>query len=363
MSGKILVVDDSATDRMMISNILCDYCLLSAKDGLEAMSILKSESEIDLMILDLNMPNMTGFEVLEQIRENPILKKISVLILTNYNEVENEIKGLNLGALDYIRKPLNLESLRKRIEVHINLRTAQKKLEEHNIMLERAVEERTREIAVTRDITIRALVGLLEVRNVEASNHTKRTQWMMQELCGHLIKKGLYSDLLTKSYAQSIFDAAPLHDIGKVGIPDYILLKPGRLSVEEFTIMKKHAEYGVMALKYASEAAHMSSFINAALEIVGTHHEKYDGGGYPNGLKGEEIPLPGRLMAIIDVYDALVSKRVYKPPFSHEEAMKMIAEEKGKHFDPIIVDAFIEIQDKIKDIGNRFNQNPMEREN
>ncbi len=362
MSGKVLIVDDSATDRMMIAKILCDYSLLTANDGLEAIEVLNRESEIDLMILDLNMPRMSGFEVLEKMKEMPFCTKISVLILTNYNEVESEIRGLNLGALDYIRKPLNLQSLRKRIEVHISLRKAQNELKAHNAMLEDMVKERTRELSATRDTTIHALVGLLEVRNIEASNHTKRTQRMMKALCEYLVKKGVYCDELTKSYIQEAFEAAPLHDIGKVGIPDYVLLKPDRLSTEEFTIMKKHAEYGVKALQYASEASHMSSFIKAAIDLIGTHHERYDGTGYPNGLAGKDIPLIGRLMAIIDVYDALVSKRVYKPAYSHNEAIKMIQEERGKHFDPDLVDAFVQIQDEIREIASQFMPKKMEGE-
>ena len=362
MASKVLIVDDSATDRMMITNILSDYNLLMAEDGVEAMKLLERDKEIDLMILDLNMPNMTGFEVLERMQKDPDYQDISVLILTNHDEVENEIKGLNLGALDYIRKPLNLQSLRKRIEVHVHLKNAQKTLKDNNAMLEKIVEERTRELASTRDITIRALVGLLEVRNIESGNHTKRTQLMMKALCEQLINKGIYCTLLTKSYIQELFNAAPLHDIGKVGIPDYILLKPGRLTPEEFTMMKKHVDYGVKALEYAAGAYDYNSFIHSAVEIIGTHHERFDGTGYPKGLRGEEIPLPGRLMAVIDVYDALVSKRVYKPGYSHEEAMKMMEEQRGLHFDPILLDAFVEIQEEIWGIADLYNQNAVECE-
>lgn len=356
MGIKILVVDDSKTDMAIIKSILNTYDLLYANDGLEAMRIIGKNPYVDLLLLDLNMPKMNGFEVLEAIQRNPIYKKLTIIILTNYDEIENEIRGLDLGASDYIRKPLNIGSLRKRIEVHTNLINIRKELEENNEILEKKVQERTKKLVLTRDMTIHALVSLLEVRNIESSNHAKRTQWMIKALCEHMRDRDKYINILTDSFIEELFSTAPLHDIGKVGIPDCILLKPDKLTNAEFEIMKKHTTYGVNALKYVSDASVTISFINAALEIIETHHEKFDGSGYPNGLKGEEIPLSGRIMAIVDVYDALVNKRVYKPAFKHEEALKIITKEKGKHFDPDIVDAFLDIENIIKDIACKYFQ-------
>lgn len=356
MYAKILIVDDSATDRLIIRNILSDCELYTACDGIEAIEILEKH-EIDIIILDLNMPRMNGFEVLLYLRNDPELRKIATLILTNYDETENEIKGLALGAVDYVRKPLNLESLRKRIEVHANIRNAQKNIELKNRSLEETVLERTEELVLTRDTTIHALVGLLEVRNIESSNHTMRTQYMIRKLSEHLSKKPGYNQVLTKEYISELFDTSPLHDIGKVGIPDSILLKPGKLDAEEFTIMKKHTTYGVEALRYALNANKVPSFIKTAIEVAGTHHERYDGSGYPKGLKGNEIPLSGRLMAIVDVYDALTSQRVYKPAYDHEYALDIIKSERGKHFDPDIVTAFMEIEQQIHNISKDFTQN------
>ena len=353
---KILVVDDSKTDRVIIANILNDYHLLFANDGIEAMDILNREPSIDLIILDLNMPRMNGFEVLEALKQNEKYQKIISLILTNYDEAENEIRGLGLGAVDYIRKPLNLESLRKRIDIHIKLKNNSKSLEENNAILEATVQNRTKELVLTRDITIHALIGLLEVRDIESCNHTKRTQWMIKALCEQLRTREAYCNILSEHYIQEIFETAPLHDIGKVGIPDSILLKPGKLTFEEFEIMKKHTTYGINALKYEVTEDSIPSFVKTAIECIGGHHEKYDGSGYPKGLKGEEIPLPGRLMAIVDVYDALISKRVYKPAFKHEEAFLLIKAEQGKQFDPNIVDAFLAIEEQIKDIAVKYNQ-------
>lgn len=356
MDMKILAVDDSMTDLVIIKGILNDYVVVTASDGVEAMEILDKDPSIDIMLLDLNMPRMNGFEVLEVMRNNPSHRRITTLILTNSDEVENEIKGLEMGALDYIRKPLNFLSLRKRIEVHINLRNARIDLEENNIKLERTVDERTKELILTRDITIHALTGLLEARNIETGNHTRRTQWMMKEMCEYLQTKDEYSCILTESYIGELFSTAPLHDIGKVGIPDSILLKPGKLTYEEFEIMKKHCMFGVNALQYEFGLHDMPSFVETAIEIIATHHEKFDGSGYPNGLKWDKIPLCGRLMAIIDVYDALVSKRVYKDAMVHDEALQILRESKGTHFDPDIVDAFMNIETTIKGISAKYLQ-------
>ncbi len=351
---KIMVVDDSKVDVTMIKSILNDYNLITAHDGMEAMEKLQEYPDTDIMILDLNMPRMNGFEVLDAMQKHPVYRNIAVLILTNHDETENEIKGLDMGALDYIRKPINIQSLRKRIEIHANLRNARQQLREYNAMLEKTVQERTKELSITRDVSIHALVTLLEKRHIESSNHAKRTQWIMKALCEHLSTKDAYQSILTESYIKELFDTAPLHDIGKVGIPDCILLKPGPLDHEEFEIMKKHAAFGVEALQLGNDDNLTVPFIKTAIEIAGAHHEKYDGSGYPNQLKGKNIPFPGRLMAVIDVYDAIISQRVYKPPYEHDVALQFLREEKGKSFDPNIVDAFLEIEKIIKVISSTF---------
>ncbi|AFA47229.1 HD domain-containing phosphohydrolase [Acetobacterium woodii] len=357
MSTKILIVDDSTTDRLIISAMLTDYETLTACDGVEAMAVIAKNPDIDLVILDLNMPKMNGFEVLEAIRKNPEYRKIRTIILTNYDEVDNEVKGLELGAVDYIRKPLNIQSLLIRINIHIKLKSIQKMIEQDNQRLDAMVLKKTKEVAATRDITIHALVGLLEVRNIESSNHTIRTQWIMKLLCNHLKTKKQYQDILTEAYVQELITTTPLHDIGKVGIPDNILLKPGKLTEAEFEIMKKHVDYGVNALQneiYSDDD--VPSFIKTAMEIVGAHHEKFNGSGYPRGLSGKAIPLPGRLMAIIDVYDALTSERVYKPAYDFDCSIKLMKSESGEHFDPDIVEGFMEIKESIFDVSRKFTQ-------
>lgn len=360
MRTKILIVDDSTIDTMIISDMLKDCEILKARDGLIAMQLIEDTPDIDLIILDLNMPKMNGFQVLTALNTDPKYRKIKTIILTNSDEIDNEIKGLEMGALDYIRKPVSIASLRVRINIHLKLHEAQRIIEQDNEKLDALIIERTRELEVTRDITIHALVGLLEVRNLESSNHTVRTKKIMKLLCEHLQTKLEYKDLLVDDYINELVTTTPLHDIGKVGIPDSILLKPGKLTVEEFEIMKHHVNYGVNALKDELRSdEEVPSFIKTAIEIISTHHERYDGTGYPLGRSGESIPLPGRLMAIIDVYDALMNKRVYKPAYDHSFAMEYIQNERGKHFDPAIVESFFEIQDKILEVSKQYQQAPV----
>ncbi len=358
MSAKILVVDDSYTDREIIRNMIFKYTTFTAGNGKEAMSIIDSNLDIDLIILDLNMPIMNGFDVLRKLKSDEKYGKIKTIILTNFDEIDNEILGLELGAVDYMRKPVNKESLKVRINIHLKMKNIQDKIENDNKKLDAIVLKKTKEVITTRDITIHALVGLLEVRNVESGNHTIRTQSMMHALCENLKTKSRYSKILTNEYIELLTSTTPLHDIGKVGIPDGILLKPGSLSEEEFSIMKKHVDYGVDALKNnLCNKEDIPDFIVTALEIVSGHHEKYNGTGYPKGLKGDEIPLPGRLMAIVDVYDALVNKRIYKPEFKHSEAIEMIKKEKGEHFDPEITDAFLEIEEIMNQVNLKYRSN------
>ena len=314
MASKVLVVDDSLTDMTLIRTFLSEYEVLTAWNGQEALDLLLVHPDTELMILDLNMPVMNGFEVLEALQSQTDSPKPAILILTNHDETENELRGLDMGAVDFIRKPLNFPSLNKRIEVHLNLRTARRRIEESNAHLEQMVRHRTKEIEDTRDVTIHALLGLLEVRNIESSNHALRTQWIIRALGEKLRESAAFKNLMTDTYLQELFDTAPLHDIGKVGIPDHILLKPGPLTYEEYEIMKQHVRFGVEALTKHLNGREPVSFLRIAIEVVSGHHEWYDGSGYPNSLTGQEIPICGRMMAIVDVYDAMTSKRVYKRP-------------------------------------------------
>lgn len=357
MKTRILVVDDSAVDRMIISNMLLDFDVLEASNGIEALSLIDEDPDIDLVILDLFMPEMNGFELLVRLNSDDKYSRVRVIVLTNADEIENEIKGLKMGAVDYIRKPVNMESLRARIDIHAKLKEAQKVVEKHNHHLDQLVAERTKEAEAATDITIRALVGLLETRDIESFRHTTRTQMIMNTLCESLRSNDKYKDILTDGYIFELIRTTPLHDIGKVGIPDNILLKPGKLTPEEFEIMKKHVNFGTEALKKEQNCKEedLPYFVKIALEIIGAHHEKFDGSGYPLGISGEDIPLPGRLMAIIDVYDALMTKRVYKEAWPFPKVVECIREERGRHFDPDIVDAFMERLEEIHGISVKYD--------
>jgi putative two-component system response regulator len=353
--SKILVVDDSKIDQLMIQSILGEYQVISAYNGEEALKLLEIHLDIEIMILDLKMPIMDGFQVLEALKDIKD-KPYSIIILTNLEEIENEIKGLDLGAVDFIRKPLNSGSLVKRIDVHLNLIHAKKEIQAINHDLENKVALRTEQLEKSRDITISALIQLLEVRDIESSNHTKRTFYMMKAFAEHLSTKDTYKEFLTPEKIKSLYKTAPLHDIGKVGIKDEILLKPGKLTDDEFKEMKKHVQYGVQALTQDITEIDMNDYLTTSINIINSHHEKYDGTGYPNGTKGEEIPLEGRLMAIIDVYDALTSKRVYKEAYRHDYSIDVLINEKGKHFDPYLIDVFLEIETLIYDISQQYLQ-------
>jgi len=354
--SRILIVDDSKIDQMIIKDILNGYDQVSAYDGEEALKMLSEGLDIDMMILDLNMPKIDGFEVLKALRNDFSHLEFSTIILTNYEEIENEIKGLELGAVDYVRKPLNSDSLLKRIEVHLSLINAKKEIKKYSLELERKVKLRTEQLVSTRDITINAAIGLLEVRDIESSNHSIRTKLMMRVFAEHLSTKEKYAQTFKPSYIEILYKTAPLHDIGKVGVKDEILLKPGKLTTEEFEIMKDHVKFGVNALTKEYTHYKQDEFIDSAVNLIGGHHEKFDGAGYPKGLKGNDIPIEGRLMAIIDVYDAITSKRVYKDAFSHQYAIDVLMKEKGAHFDPYLVDAFIEIEKDIMEISLRYSQ-------
>lgn len=344
---KILVVDDSMTYRGTISSILGAYNLVMAEDGSKALEKLNKYDDIDIIILDLEMPVMDGFQVLDQVKKDIRFKDIPVLILTNVNEIESEIKGLEAGAVDYIRKPINADSLQKRIEVHRDLIRARKEIIRKNEELEERVKYRTKQLELSRKITIDALMGLLEIRDVESSNHTRRTQCIMKVLGEKLLKDSPYSKYLDKHKVEEIYKTCPLHDIGKVGIRDSILLKTGRLTVDEYEEMKKHVKYGVDAINKNLSDKEDIPLVSTAVNIIAHHHEKFDGSGYPNGLKGDEISIEGRMMGIVDVYDALSSKRIYKDAFTHEESIEVIISQKGRHFDPVIVEAFVKIQDEV----------------
>jgi putative two-component system response regulator len=342
----ILAIDDAATDLALIQYILTNHEVILARNGEQGLQQLEEHPQTDLILLDLHMPVMDGFTFMDRYHELNL--DIPIIILTNTEEVAMEIQGLEKGAVDFIRKPLNFKALQMRIDVQLRLKQSTELIKEHNRHLEELVEKRTREIRRTNEITINALVRLLEVRNIETSDHARRTKIMMELLCKQLQKVKPIGYELSDKEIQELIDTAPLHDIGKVGIPDCVLLKPGKLDPDEIAIMREHVNKGVEALDYSIESEDSKiSFIEMARTLIASHHEWYDGSGYPEQLRGLAIPLSGRLMAVIDVYDALTSKRVYKEKLDQAKAIEVMKMEADRHFDPVVFEAFLQVVPQI----------------
>ncbi len=351
----ILVVDDSPANLSLLFGLLHEsYTVKAVNHGAKALAMV-SQDEPDLILLDIMMPDINGYEVCRQLKANPRTQHIPVIFLTSKNEVENEEMGMALGAVDYITRPISPEILMSRLRAHLVDATHARTMRVNNEYLEFEVAKRARDMAALQEVTILALASLAEVRDVETGNHLRRTQHYIRALARHLREHPRFASFLSPSVIDMLFKCAPLHDIGKVGIPDRILLKPGRYEPHEFEIMKTHPQLGYEALMQAQVATMESlEFIQIAKQIVYAHHEKWDGSGYPQGLVGDAIPIPGRLMALADVYDALISRRVYKDGMGHDKAKAILVEGRGKHFDPDVVDAFLTLEDEFQDIAVRY---------
>ena len=352
----ILVVDDTPDNIALLSALLKDrYKVRAANNGERALAIAAGQPRPDLILLDIMMPGMNGYEVCERLKIDPHTADIPVIFLTAKVQVEDEEFGLRLGAVDYITKPISPPIVLARVETHLTLKRARQFLQDRNAYLEAEVWRRSREVMAIQEVTIMAMASLAETRDNATGNHIRRTQHYVRVLAQHLRHHPRFAAALNDETIELLFKSAPLHDIGKVGIPDRILLKPGRLTPDEFEIMKTHAALGRDAIAAAERCLDTpDSFLRFAREIAYSHQEKWDGSGYPEGLWGEQIPLSARLMAVADVYDALISRRIYKPALPHEQAVTMIREGRDQHFDPDIVDAFLECAEQFRTIAARF---------
>ncbi|ASG20564.1 MULTISPECIES: response regulator [Nitrospirillum] len=353
---QILVVDDTPDNLKIMSGLLKDdYHVRVANSGERALAVVAAHSSLDLILLDIVMPGMDGYEVCRRLKANPATRDIPVIFLTARNEVADEERGLALGAVDYITKPISPPIVLARVSAHLRLKAIADLLRDKADFLEAEVARRTREVMAIQDVTVMTLASLAETRDTETGNHIRRTQFYVRALAIRLRHHPRFAGYITDSRIDTLFKSAPLHDIGKVGIPDRILLKPGRYVAEEFEIMKRHTTLGRDAIEAAEDALGAPvEFLTCIKEIVYSHHEKWDGSGYPEGLSGDAIPISARLMAVADVYDALISRRVYKDPMPHEQAAAIIADGSGSHFDPDIVKAFLEIEDEFRAIAERF---------
>ncbi|MGI6657690.1 MAG: HD domain-containing phosphohydrolase [Desulfobulbus sp.] len=335
----VFIVDDIVENIQIAMSHLkeldCDFAYAtSGEQALDRISAIHP----DLVLMDVMMPGMSGFQVVELLNQRNMVPSIPVIFLTARSESEDVVRGFNLGGVDYITKPFKSVELRSRVRTHLELHA-------YRSRLEWLVEERTRDAELLKDVIIEAMGELAEYRDPETGSHIHRTRAYVQLLAQTLATKGYFLDQLTPEYITLLWKSAPLHDIGKVAIRDSILLKPGRLTQEEFAEMKMHTLFGEEVIVNLEQmAGQPTSFLRCAKEIAGGHHERYDGSGYPRGLLGEQIPLAGRIMAIADVYDALISKRVYKNSLSHQEALKIMVGGRGTHFDPVLLDVFLEVE-------------------
>ena len=352
----ILVVDDTPDNLALMSSLLKDqYKVKVANGGEKALRIAQLDSPPDLVLLDIMMPEMDGYQVLEQLKRDSRTRDIPVIFLTAKSEVEDERKGLELGAVDYITKPISPPIVLARVKTQLSLKAAADFLRDKAKYLEQEVAKRTQEVMAIQDVTILAMASLAETRDSDTGNHIRRTQYYVRALALQLKTHPRFARFLTDANIETLFKSAPLHDIGKVGIPDRILLKPGHFDEQEMQIMKTHATLGRDAISHAEKSLGTQvEFLSMAKEIALSHQEKWDGSGYPQGLSGDAIPISARLMAVADVYDALISRRVYKEAMPHEQAVRIIAAGRGKHFDPDLVDAFLQISDEFRAIAERF---------
>ena len=353
----ILVVDDTPENLELMTGLLSQegFRVRVAHNGERALQLARSTNKPDLILLDVMMPGVDGYEVCRLLKADPETAQVPVIFLTARVEIEDEALGLSLGAVDYITKPISPPIVLARIRTHLALAAAVHALRDQNAHLEAQVARRTLQIQATQDVTVMAMASLAETRDNETGNHIRRTQHYVKCLAEQLRSNPRFSEFLTERNIELLFKSAPLHDIGKVGIPDSILLKPGKLTFEEFEIMKTHTTLGHDALVAAEHGLVAGvEFLRFAKEIALSHQEKWDGSGYPQALSGEDIPVSARLMALADVYDALISRRVYKPAFPHDKSAAIIVEGRGQHFDPDVVDAFLAVQQQFQDISARF---------
>ena len=352
----ILIVDDSPENLSVLGELLNSYYrVLAATSGKKAIQIATTPPVPDLILLDVMMPDMDGYQVFERLRADSAASHIPVIFVTAMDSTEDELRGLDFGAVDYLTKPIAPPIVLARVRTQLELKQARDRLADQNSWLEAEIEKRMAENLLIQEASIRALAHLAETRDPETGNHILRTQGYVQQLALKLQSHPRFSSTLTDHYIELLTRSAPLHDIGKVGIPDHILQKPGPLTSDEWIIMKTHAIIGAVAIEKAEKDVDRPvDFLRLAKEIAHWHHEKWDGSGYPDGLSGDAIPISARIMALADVFDALISHRVYKDAMPATEVKTTIADERNRHFDPDMVDTFLNHYEVFCEIAARY---------
>jgi putative two-component system response regulator len=351
MAGRktIILVDDNITNLSVGNDALSEhYDVITLNSGERLMKVLERKTP-DIILLDVEMPGMNGYEVIKQLKGSADTAGIPVIFLTAKSDSASELEGLSLGAIDYIFKPFSPPLLRKRIEVHLLVESQKTELMAFNENLQEMVDAKTQTVVELQNAILKTMAELVEYRDNTTGHHVERTQSYLRILVDAVCEHGLYRDEVSSWDIELILQSAQLHDVGKIAIEDGILRKPSRLTQEEYEKIKVHTTFGEKVIEKIKKNTTQHAFLEQARILASTHHEWWDGTGYPNGLKGENIPLQGRLMAIADVYDALVSERPYKKAIPHEEAVSVILSEKGTHFDPVLTDLFQLVADRFHD--------------
>lgn len=352
----ILIADGSSDNLVLMKELLhAHHHVKLAASGADALLLAARMPRPDLVMLAARLPDMDAADVLRELRGDFLNEDLPVIFLTAAGDAGEERQAWRDGAADVIATRPAAETLKARVAIQLELKSLRAGLKQCDSQLEYQVAQRTREAARMQDATILAMATLAESRDPNTGNHLRRTQLLFTALARELRFHARFSAELTDASIGLMAKAAPLHDIGKVGLPEAILMKPGRLTAEEFNIMKLHTVQGRDAIAGVEKTlGGTTPFLRYAREITYSHQEKWDGSGYPEGLSGEQIPLAARLMAVADVYDALISKRVYKPAFTHETAVELIRQGRGEHFDPDIVDAMLVIEEQFRAIAAEF---------
>ena len=349
----IFLVDDNPVYLNSGRSLLEEkYAVVTIPSGDKFLQLLqRTKTRPDLILLDVEMPGMSGYDTIKEIKAKPESADIPVIFLTGKGDPANELLGLSLGAVDYISKPFSPPLLLKRIELHLLMQSQKNELREFNENLSEIIDKRTNDISQLQNAIILWAADMVEFRDEATGQHVERVQQYLKLLLDAMKKNEDYAGEAACWDNAAFLKSAALHDVGKIKIRDDILLKPGRLTDEEFNIMKSHALYGKLLIESLQEKVPNETFLDYAKTLAYLHHEKWDGTGYPEGLKGPEIPVQARMMALVDVYDALVSDRPYKKAFSHEEAMKIILDGRGTQFDPGLADLFVGLSLKIEEVN------------
>lgn len=358
-NADILIVDDTPANLRLLASMLAQrgYKARPVPSGALALQAVRSQPP-ELILLDINMPGLNGYEVCRQLKADEKTREIPVIFLSALGETEDKLNAFAAGGVDYISKPFQFEEVDARITTHLKLRQLQKQLEDHNRHLSRLVEAQVRKISDSQLATIFALAKLSESRDEDTGAHLFRVRGYCRAIATHLSRGGPYAPEVGDRFVENLYYSSPLHDIGKVSIPDAILLKKGPLTPEEWAVMKTHTTLGAATLDVVLEQYPDNEMVRMGREIARSHHERWDGTGYPHGLSGEAIPLPARIFSMADQYDALRSTRPYKRGFSHAETVRILVEGDGRtmpgHFDPLILAAFREAEPEFLDIWDSY---------